>query len=77
MHGEILINVKVKPKAKKEYVKKVSDNEFEVAVNEPPEEGRANRRVIELLAEYLNVSKSNISIIKGEKSKSKILKVTT
>jgi len=72
---EIVIKIKVKPKSKKEYVKKISENEFEVAVNAPPEKGKANKRLIELISKYFAVSKNNVRILKGEKSRNKILKI--
>ncbi len=75
MTREITVTVKVKPNAKREEIKELSSNELEIAVKEPPQEGKANKRVIELVASYFNVPKSNVSIVRGEKSKSKILKV--
>jgi len=72
---EIIVKIKVKPKSKKEYIKKISDNEFEVAMKEVPEKGRANKRLIELISKYFGVSKRNVKIIKGEKSRKKILKI--
>lgn len=72
---ELLITVRVKPKSKKEYIKRIDENNFIIAVHEPPEKGRANKRVMEMLAEYLNISKNNITLLKGEKSKTKIFKI--
>ena len=40
-----------------------------------PVDGKANKELIKLLAEKLGVSKSRIEIIKGEKSKEKVVKV--
>lgn len=40
-----------------------------------PVQGKANRELIKLLAEKLGVSKSRISIIKGEKSREKVVEV--
>ncbi len=40
-----------------------------------PVQGKANKELIKLLAEKLGVSKSRIEIIKGEKSKEKVVKV--
>jgi len=69
------ISVKVKPNSKKEEVKKLTDNEFILSVKEPAKEGKANQAVIKLLSEYFGVPKSNISIIKGECSKNKIIQI--
>jgi hypothetical protein len=40
-----------------------------------PVDGRANRDLIKLLSEKLDVSKSKISIIRGEKSSEKIIEI--
>jgi len=69
------ISVKVKPNSKKEEVKRLTDNEFILSVKEPAKEGKANQAVIRLLSEYFGVPKSNISIIKGESSKNKIIQI--
>lgn len=77
------IFVKVKLKAKEEKVKiadpkmfEENENHFEVFVGEPPLEGRANKRVIELIAEYFKISPSKVKIIQGFKSKEKILEIS-
>lgn len=71
----MIIEVKVKPKSSKEKVLKISETQFEVSVSTPPEKGKATKRVIELLAEYLNTPKSNIKILKGETSRIKIFEI--
>lgn len=38
-----------------------------------PENGKANKKLIELLSETMDVSRNRISIIKGEKSHEKII----
>jgi len=68
------INIKVIPNAKKNSVCE-EDGIFKVYVNAPPVEGRANNSVIEVLSEYFNTSKSNIKIIRGEKSRNKIVEI--
>uniref|UniRef100_A0A7V0Z6G6 UPF0235 protein ENP86_07860 n=1 Tax=candidate division WOR-3 bacterium TaxID=2052148 RepID=A0A7V0Z6G6_UNCW3 len=69
------INIKVIPNARKNLVCE-EDGIFKVYVNAPPVEGRANKAVIEVLSEYFNVRKSNIKIIKGEKSRNKVLEIS-
>jgi uncharacterized protein (TIGR00251 family) len=69
------VRVKAKPKSKKEGVKKLAEDFFEVRVNAPPEKGRANARIAELLAEYFGVPKSNVKLIRGETSKEKLFEI--
>lgn len=48
---------------------------YKVYVTVAPEQGKANKKMIELLAEYFDVAKSNIRIIKGETSRNKIVEI--
>lgn len=69
------INVRVKTRSKIEKVIQVGPDQFEVCVGTPPIEGRANERVIELLAKHFGVAKSKVSLLRGEKSKLKVFLV--
>lgn len=69
------LTVRVKPKAKKEYVKKVGETDFEIAVHEPPEKGKANVAVLKKLSEHLQVPVVSMTIVRGQTSKIKIVKV--
>jgi hypothetical protein len=68
------ISIIVKTRAKENKVKAMSD-ELKVFVKEPAREGKANKAVIELLAEHFQVPKSEIEIISGYKSKNKIISI--
>lgn len=63
-----ILKVKVKTRAKKEGIIELGVDEFEVRVNVPPVEGKANKRVIELLSIHFKIPKSQIILSKGEKS---------
>lgn len=69
------INVIVKPNAKYSEVIRISKFDYKVSVDAPAEEGKANARLIEILAEHFEVPKSFISILRGFKSKNKIVAV--
>jgi len=66
------ISVKVKPNSKIEKVEK-AEGFWLIYVKEPPQEDKANRAVINLLSAYFKVPKSRISILKGKKSRQKIV----
>jgi uncharacterized protein len=70
------ITVKVKPNARENSVLRLGGNNFEVKVTQPPEKGRANQRVIKLIAKHLKIRKSAITIISGENTRSKILLIS-
>ncbi len=67
------IPVKVHPRARRERVQR--GEVWEVWVKEAPEKGRANRRLIELVAKELGVSKSRVKIIRGGSSRQKVVEV--
>ncbi len=69
------LNIKVTPKAKLNKIIKINDNSYQVYTTAPPDKGKANQAIIKLLAKELNLSKSKIIIIKGEKNRHKIIKI--
>lgn len=71
------IYVKAIPRAGKNEVIKISDQEYKVRVTAAAEKGKANEQVIELLADYFGVSKSLISIVGGKSTKTKIIDIAS
>ena len=69
------VQVKVKPNSKTEEVTQESGS-FTVKVKDPPREGKANLAVIELLAEYFRVPRSQVTILSGLRSRNKVIEVT-
>ncbi len=69
------LTVKVKPNAAKNELKKITEDFYEVKVSVPPEKGKANERVIELLSEYFKVPKSKIVLISGITYREKIFEI--
>ena len=70
-----VISLKVIPKAKKNEIIGILDNMLKIKIASPPIEGKANSQIINFFSDYLNISKSKLEIISGEKSKCKHLKV--
>jgi uncharacterized protein (TIGR00251 family) len=68
------ISVKVFPNSKTEEVVKEGDR-FLVRVKEPAKEGKANRAVVRLLAEYFGVSQGSIIIVSGFKNRNKVVNI--
>jgi hypothetical protein len=69
------ISLTVKPQAKFESVIALSADDFLVAVHAPAKDGKANARVIELLAEYFHIAKSNIRIVRGHAARKKLIEI--
>lgn len=70
------IFVTAKPRAKNNRVEEIDDNHFAVSVTALPVKGLANRAIIEELAKYFNVSKSEVKLISGFSSKNKIFDIS-
>jgi len=68
------IKVRVIPRAKKERIEEF-DAGLKVYVTKPALQGRANKRLIEILAPYLKVKKSCLRIIKGLTAPDKIIEI--
>jgi uncharacterized protein (TIGR00251 family) len=69
------INVIVIPNAKDSEVIKIDGTDYKIRVDAPASEGKANKRLIEIIAEHFNVSKSSIKILKGFKNRNKIVSI--
>ena len=70
------LSVRVIPKSKTESVEFISDTDVKVKISSPPEKGRANKRVIELLSDKFSIPKSKIKIVKGHSHRLKRISIT-
>ena len=68
------IHVKVIPRAKKSLIEPFGDG-LKIHTTAPAYDGKANSALIEILADYLKVKKARITIIKGSKSRSKLIEI--
>ncbi len=71
----MLIRVKVLPNSRRNTVTKTGESSYEARLNAAPEKGKANAKLVELLAKHFGVPKSAIRIIKGNKSRNKSVEV--
>ncbi len=72
----MIIKVKVKPRSRKNEVKKLPDGSWVVWVKAPPTDGAANEMVRDVLADYLDKPKRCIIIKSGLASRFKIFEIT-
>jgi len=70
----MIIKVNVKPNARKEEIQRLEDGGYEIHVKEHPEDGKANQKVINLLAREFGVSYKNVKI-KNPKRRKKIIEI--
>ena len=69
------VAVRVRPGSRQAGVEKIAPGEYKVSVLSPAERGEANREVVDRLAEHLGVPPSRVRIVRGEKSRLKLIAV--
>ena len=70
------IEIRMKPNSKEQKIRQINDNLYEVCVKSKAEKGKANKELLKLLSENFNVHQNQIRILKGLKSRNKIIKIT-
>jgi uncharacterized protein (TIGR00251 family) len=72
---DAVLSVRVTPKAARNVVT-VKDGQVRVYVTCVPEEGKATKEVVTLLAKALGVSKSNVTLLRGAISRDKQFRIS-
>ena len=70
-----IIEVKAKTNAFKNEVKLIDNKKLFVKTTATPEKGKANKQVILLLVKFYKISKNQLEIVRGLKSKNKVIKI--
>lgn len=78
--GAIQFAVRVSPRASRKGVEGIvreADGAklLKVAVNAPPEDGKANKEVLALLAKTMGIAKSRLSLVSGETARKKVVRL--
>ena len=68
------IKVKVVPRAKKERIEE-AEGGLKIYLSSPAQKGKANKRLIELLADYFKTKKYNIRIARGHTQREKLIEI--
>lgn len=68
-----LLALKAQPGAARNAINGIHDGCLKVQITTAPDKGKANGAIIKLLAKELGVLKTNIEIVKGEKSRNKVV----
>lgn len=71
----MILNVRVKPRSKKAGYEFASDGALVLKIHEPPVDGRANKAVIEQIAEIYGIAKSAVRITSGESARTKRVEI--
>ena len=67
--------VTARPQSKKQQLKMTAPGEYVISFPDPARDGKANRKVIEILAEHFAVPKSAVRIILGQRNRKKLIQV--
>ncbi len=71
-HAEgCVLPVRAQPGAKRVGVQGERNGALKVAVTAPPEDGRANKALVEVLREALGLKRSQVELLSGETSRDK------
>ena len=69
------IELRVIPRAKRDAIEGFTNDVLRVRVTAAPQDGSANQAVVKLLASRLGVSRSAIALIRGSKSRDKVVEI--
>jgi len=71
-HGDALdFLVRARPRASRDEVRGIVGNALAVATTAAPEDGKANARIERVLAEFLDINKSAVTLESGATSRTK------
>ena len=66
----------IQPRSSKNEVTGIYNNALKIRLTSPPVDGAANKACARFLSKWLEVSSSEINIVRGQSSKNKIIEVT-
>ena len=69
------INLRVIPRARQNKIDVDEKGIYRVHITAAPVDGAANAAVIKMMAEYFDIPKSQIKIVRGETSRDKIIEI--
>lgn len=74
--AERTIEVRLTPRASRDEVVGIRDGVLVVRVGAPPVDGRANEALRKLIAKELGIAKSKVEIVRGERERRKLVRVS-
>jgi len=73
--GDVLLSVKLQPRASKNEIGEAIGNELKIKVTAPPVDAAANQALIALLADTLDCPRGHVELIRGQTSRHKVLRL--
>jgi len=74
--ADCILNIRLTPRGSKNEILGWDGDTLRVKVTAPPLEGAANKACVQLVAQRLGVKRSQVTIVAGDKSRNKILRLT-
>lgn len=74
IEGGVEISVRAQPRASRSEVVGLHGAQIKIRIAAPPVDGAANTELIKLLAKALGVSRSALRVVRGEGSRSKVVR---
>lgn len=71
----IIISVRVEPKAGWKGISGIVGETIKVKVTSPPEGGKANKELIDVLSSAFGIKKSSVKVIKGITARNKAVEI--
>jgi uncharacterized protein (TIGR00251 family) len=73
--GGIRLKIKVEPRSSKPGLVGLYGDAVKIRLSSPPVEGKANEELVRFLADTLDVSRSDVTILSGHGAKNKIVAI--
>jgi uncharacterized protein (TIGR00251 family) len=73
--SSITLEIHVQPRSSRDEISGFQGGRVKVRVTAPPEGGKANERVREIIAKAFGVAKSEVEILRGETSRLKTIRI--
>jgi uncharacterized protein (TIGR00251 family) len=72
----LLLRLKVQPRSSRNKLGEFAGEEWRVWVTAPPVDAAANKAVLELLADELDLGKSQVQLVRGDTARHKVVRIT-
>jgi len=70
------IDVRLRPRGSRDELLGVREGVLQAKVSAPPVDGKANKALCKLIAKRVGVAPSRVGVVRGEKSREKVVRVT-
>ncbi|MEJ2360574.1 MAG: DUF167 family protein [Gammaproteobacteria bacterium] len=73
--NDLLLNISVQPRAARDEICGILGDKLKIRITAPPVDGKANTHLIAFLAKQCGVARSHVSLVSGESSRQKRLRL--